>query len=164
VSHTPTHTSTRITDPTAAAHLDPGTWGYVADPRGRTAVSYGPTRTLAPETRVFPEYPRTEGGFQLHRHPDGTYTARYFGAPPTFAALGQLPAHRALLQLQTETIGTLETARLTVTEARRGGDTRQVAARAARLAVSTLRWRTAEALEKLAAGLEILAQKTKPVR
>ncbi|GGG64536.1 hypothetical protein GCM10011374_30220 [Kocuria dechangensis] len=157
--------TTRITDPVAAANLAPGTWGYVADRTGRAVVRYGSVSTLAPETRVFPEYPRTECGFQLHRDADGTYTARYFGPPPVFAALGELPANRAPVRLAgLETIGALESARTVAAEARRTGEMPLIAARAAGYALDTLCWWTAETLEKLASGLEAPAQKAKPTR
>lgn len=82
MSRTTENTTTRITDPCAAAALPPGTWGYLEDRRSRRAVvGYGDVPTVSPSARVFPEYPAETGAVQLRRDTDGTYHARYFGEP-----------------------------------------------------------------------------------
>ena len=157
----------RLTQPTTAAEMPWGTWGYVSDPRGRTVVTRGSIGTLPLSTEVSPVLDLSTAAFQLHRDAEGEYHARFFRECRSISALtdpldGPFNCTKDLCLASMEAYGAGESRRILVTEARRTGQLSLVAMSASTVAWEMLRWRLAETLEAIAYGIDTLAQKAKP--
>lgn len=153
----------RLTQPTTAAEMPWGTWGYVTDRRGRTVINCGGRDCLAPETRVSPELDLAVDGFQLHRDAEGIYHARFFRTVQTIDALTDPFGRPEVLELETvKAYRPGASKRILIAEARRTGQLSLVATSAVAVAWESVRWRVAETLEALASAIDALAQRAKP--
>lgn len=153
----------RLTQPTTAAEMPWGTWGYVADPRGRTVIYYDDRDALAPGTKVSPEMDLHAGGFQLHRDAEGVYHARFFRTVQTIDALTDPFGRPEVLELETvEAYGSGRSKCILVAEARRTGQLSLVVTGVAAVLWESARWRVAETLETIASAIDDLAQMAKP--